>query len=405
VPRGAAIPPAQRPALRPLEIPHGPGKTPAGLALRREKVHRGCIRRRQADGIPGPVAAAFRRAERQSDDGDPGHGHRADGGNQVQARDRPKQGSRGEQQIVEAQNRDIEQIAFCVKDNWEFVAASFVRNAEDVRTVRKHLEGSSTRLISKIEDQQGADNFDEILKESDGIMVARGDMGAEIPIERILQKEFIYKCNQAAKPVITATNMLESMIEKPLPTRAEITDVANAVLDGTDALMTSGETSGGKYPLESVETMSKIAVENEKYLLPDIMDALQLDDHYVGVAMANAAFQVAENIELDKILVVSVSGTSARLLARHNLHMPILAFVSNPLFKNQLAMTKGIKAFVFPESYSDRDSALHGIITFALEQKLIDKTDKILLVGRGPKSGEDKHYFPNIFEYVELSKF
>src|SRR3990172_442029 len=190
--------------------------------------------------------------------------------------------------------RDIEQIAFCVKDNWEFVAASFVRNAEDVRTVRKHLEGSSTRLISKIEDQQGADNFDEILKESDGIMVARGDMGAEIPIERlpILQKEFIYKCNQAAKPVITATNMLESMIEKPLPTRAEITDVANAVLDGTDALMTSGETSGGKYPLESVETMSKIAVENEKYLLPDIMDALQLDDHYVGVAMANAAFQV-----------------------------------------------------------------------------------------------------------------
>ncbi|KXK27264.1 MAG: Pyruvate kinase [candidate division WS6 bacterium OLB20] len=303
--------------------------------------------------------------------------------------------------------RDIEQIKFAVQDGWEFIACSFIRNAKDMKTIRRHIGDSPVKLIAKIEDQQGIENFDEILAESDGIMIARGDLGAEVPLERlpILQKEFIYKCNEAAKPVITATNMLESMIDKPLPTRAEITDVANAVLDGTDAVMTSGETTAGKYPVETVETMIKITQENEQYLIPEIMNSFQLDEHSIGVAMANAAFEVIAHLAPAKIIVVSEQGMTARLLARHNINHEIIAFVSTPVYKRQLALTKGVQAHVFPRRYKDRDSAVNGIITYALENKLIKSTDTLLIVGKGARSLIDKAYFPNIFEYVDIKTY
>ncbi|MFQ5493494.1 MAG: pyruvate kinase [Candidatus Dojkabacteria bacterium] len=306
--------------------------------------------------------------------------------------------------------RDVEQISFVVSDKWEFISASFIRYASDVKAVKKYLKGSLTKVISKIEDQQGVDNFDEILAESGGIMIARGDMGAEIPLERlpILQKEFIYKCNAVGKPVITATNMLESMIEKPLPTRAEITDVANAVLDGTDAVMTSGETSTGKYPVETIETMSRIATENEKYLIPEIFDYHSTSDDdpdLVAVAMTNAAFEVAQTLPLDKIFVVSSTGVTARLMSRHNLAVHVEAFVSNPVIKRQLALTKGVTAHVFPRRYIDRDHAIKAILRFALAQKIIKRSEKVLIIGRRPFEETSKFKFPNIFEYVDLTGF
>lgn len=303
--------------------------------------------------------------------------------------------------------RDIEQMTFAVEDNWEFISASFIRNAHDIKVIRKHLGDSDIKIISKIEDQQGIENFDEILEVSDGIMIARGDLGAEVPLERlpIIQKEFIYKCNEAGKPVITATNMLESMIEKPLPTRAEITDVANAVLDGTDAVMTSGETTAGKYPVETVDTMIQITQENEQYLIPEIMPSFQLEEHGPGVAMTNAAFEVIAHLSPSKILVVSETGLTARLLARHNVGQEIVAFVSKPVYKRQLNLSKGIQAHVFPKRYKDRDGAVDGIITYALEHKLIKKSDTVLIVGKGAKSLIERAYFPNIFEYIDLKQY
>ena len=180
-------------------------------------------------------------------------------------------------------DRDREDILFGIKNGFDFIAASFVRDADCVKDIRAILEkndGDHIRIISKIENRSGVDNIDGIMRVSDGIMVARGDMGVEIPFEELpeIQKQIIRKCDLAGKPVITATQMLESMIKNPRPTRAEITDVANAIYDGTSATMLSGETSIGKYPVETVETMSKIAIETEG----NIDYAKRFDDIYIS---------------------------------------------------------------------------------------------------------------------------
>ena len=306
--------------------------------------------------------------------------------------------------------KDIEQIDFVIKDNWDFVAASFIRNENDILEVRKHLGDSKIQLIAKIEDQQGVDNFESILKVSDGIMIARGDMGSEIPFERlpIIQKEIIYACNQAAKPVITATNMLESMVEAPFPTRAEITDVANAVLDGSDSLMTSAETSSGKYPIASVETMTKISKESEKHIEATLIEPLQLEDKKINVAMANAAYEMYMELEdITKIVVFTQTGATARIISRLNIPVDTIAFVMNDTVKRQLNLTKGIKSFVINKTWVDRDQVVKGMIYFGIENNIFTKSDKILLIGnskRTSENGQDPKY-PNIFEYIEISEF
>lgn len=164
--------------------------------------------------------------------------------------------------------RDKEQIRFCAERNWEFVAASFIRTMEDVKIVREALNGSTMKFIAKVEDQEGVNNIDDIIENTEGVMIARGDMGIEMPMEKIpfVQKMIIKKCKEKNKISITATQMMKSMAENPIPTRAEVSDVANAVIDGTDYVMTSEESSTGKYPAETIQMMQRIIIESEKHL-------------------------------------------------------------------------------------------------------------------------------------------
>lgn len=305
-------------------------------------------------------------------------------------------------------NKDVEQINLVIQEDWDFIAASFIRNKNDALEVKRYLNNTPLKLIAKIEDQQGVDNFDDILSVSDGIMIARGDMGTEIAYERlpIIQKQLIYRCNRAAKPVIVATNMLESMIENIFPTRAEITDVANAVLDGTDSIMTSGETSSGKFPVESVETMAKIAKENEKYLSPEIIEPFQLDDMRINVAIANAAYEMLIELdEINKIIVYTRTGVTARIISRLNLPVKIYALVASQNIKRQLDLTKSVWPYVLNKFWIDRDQAIKDMVKFGLEQEFLDKNDKILLIGNTTRAHEKEVTYPNIFEYIEVENY
>ncbi len=301
---------------------------------------------------------------------------------------------------------DIKQMEFAVADGWDFIAASFVRNADDIKLIRGQLGESNIKIIAKIEDQQGVDNIDEIIRESDGIMIARGDMGSEMPYERlpILQKEMIYKCNKVAKPVITATNMLESMVENVMPTRAEITDVANAVLDGTDAIMTSAETSSGKYPIETIEAMTRLATEAEKYLLPEIIETNHLEGDSINIAISNAAFEfVMELNSITKIVVYTQTGLTARLLSRLNLPMPVYALVANGNLKRQLSLSKNVYTVEYHKQFSDRDRAVKDIMAFALEKGVVNKEDKVLLIASSNHANKGQLNYPNLFEYLEVA--
>ncbi|MCL1990801.1 MAG: pyruvate kinase [Defluviitaleaceae bacterium] len=228
--------------------------------------------------------------------------------------------------------KDRADIVFGCEQQVDFVAASFVRRAEDVEAIRSIFaeQGNThTQIISKIENQEGVDNLDEIIEASDGVMVARGDMGVEVPAEEVpmIQKEIIAKCNAAGKVVITATQMLESMQENPRPTRAEVSDVANAVLDGTDAVMLSGESAAGKYPLEAVETMARIARRTEIEIDFDEMTARALSGSERNVASA-VALSVTDSVaDLDAKVVVAAtkSGSTARTISKHRPSVPIIA--------------------------------------------------------------------------------
>ncbi|MCA9385879.1 pyruvate kinase [Candidatus Dojkabacteria bacterium] len=297
---------------------------------------------------------------------------------------------------------DKEQIEFAIKDKWDFVAASYIRDARDAREVKKAVEGTDLKIIAKIEEGMGVSNIDEILEIFDGIMVARGDMGVELPFEKlpVIQKELIRKCNEAAKPVITATQVLDSMIKNPSPTRAEISDVANAIWDGTDAIMTSGETSAGEYPAETVETISRIAREIEQHDTPSLISIGPGPDQEfkIDYALANAAFDMCISADVTKVLAISRLGQLPRLLARYDLPVPIYTLVQSDTLMRQLHLTKGIKAFKFNKFYKDRDSAIDGMLRFAKEKNLITKDDRILIVGRS--SVETFH--PNLFEYIDM---
>jgi len=249
--------------------------------------------------------------------------------------------------ISEADRNDI---LFGIKMDVDYVAASFVRKGDDVRQLRTLLNengGDKIKIISKIENMEGIDNFREILDLSDGIMVARGDMGVEVEFEKLpgLQKKFIKECCKAGKPVITATQMLESMTTSLAPTRAEITDVANAVFDGTSAVMLSGESAAGQYPVETVATMAKIvrqaeedaeAVNQYKFL------EVESDEKDVSNAMGHAACTTARDIKASAIIAVTTSGYTAEMMAKYKPNTPIIAATPREKTYHQQALTRGV---------------------------------------------------------------
>ena len=251
--------------------------------------------------------------------------------------------------------QDEKDIIFGIENGFDFIAASFTRCARDVLDIRELLDRHKCdhiRIIAKLENREGVQNIDEILAVSDGIMVARGDMGVEIDFTEIpiIQKNIIWHCYSSGKPVITATQMLESMITHPRPTRAEITDVANAIYDGTSAIMLSGETAAGQFPVETVKTMSAIAERTESDINYDkLLRNRGLDDHMgVADAMAHAACTTAMDIHAKAIVTVSKSGETARLLCKYRPTPPIIACVTTEQTYRHLSLSWGIIPLVMP---------------------------------------------------------
>lgn len=255
--------------------------------------------------------------------------------------------------------KDIEDIIFGIENGFDFIAASFVRKAQDVLEIKKVLEkngGQGIMVIAKIENRQGVENIDEILKVSDGIMVARGDLGVEIPVEEVpvVQKMLIDKCYRNGKPVITATQMLDSMIRNPRPTRAEASDVANAIYDGTSVIMLSGETAADRYPLESMDTMDRIAGKAEKAI--DYWKqflAMKYDfDISVTNAISHATCTTAMDLNAAAIVTVTQSGRTARMISRFRPACPIIAATTSPMVQRQLNMSWGVIPFLVKEAES-----------------------------------------------------
>ena len=251
--------------------------------------------------------------------------------------------------------KDRNNILYAIEKDIDFIAHSFVRNKQDVLDIREILNayGSDIKIIAKIENQEGVDNIDEILEEADGIMVARGDLGIEVPQERIpgIQRILIKKCILAKKPVIVATQMLHTMINNPRPTRAEVTDIANAIYYRTDALMLSGETAYGKYPVEAVRTMATIAAQAEKDKLEenDIQIPLTPEKADVTSFLAKSAVRATNLMPIRAIITDSFSGLTARSLAAYRGKYPVLAVCYKEKTMRHLALSYGVEAIFMPE--------------------------------------------------------
>lgn len=248
--------------------------------------------------------------------------------------------------------KDRLDILFGIDQQVDFIAASFIRKSSDVREIRKILLNSGIKIISKIENQEGLDNFDDILKESDGIMVARGDLGVEIPIEEVLraQKMMIKKCNFVGKPCITATQMLESMIFNPRPTRAEATDVSNAVFDGSDCVMLSGETAKGAYPIKAVQMMVRLCRAAEADIsYAELYSWLRKHVHLpipINEAIASCAVKTAWDVQAACIVALTETGAMGRALAKYRPIPPVIAIASNPQVARQLQISRGIHPLI-----------------------------------------------------------
>lgn len=312
--------------------------------------------------------------------------------------------------------KDKTNLKHAIETGWDFVSASFIQNAKAAQYVQSFIKEHSAdknnpqmKLIAKIEDQDGVDNIDEILEYVDGVMVARGGLGVELGLEKVphVQRLLIEKCNAVGKPVITATQMMESMIENPRPTRAEISDVATAVLLGTDSVMLSGESSAGKYPVETVKFLTSTSLIAEEKVMPKIIHT-KAHSSTTADALTKAAAEMCIEMdkEIDAVIVISKTGTTPRLLTRHNITQPIYAFVSNDYYMRTLLLSKGImKAITFEgiqhESADyNRDHAIKTIKEMAISEGIVKKGQKVLFIGKTPIN--ETGYFPNLFEIVEI---
>lgn len=286
--------------------------------------------------------------------------------------------------------KDISDLKFGVEQGVDMIAASFVRTAEDVLTIRETLNrfgGEDVLIFSKIENREGVDNIDRIIKFSDGIMVARGDLGVEIPTEEvpIVQKMIIEKCNVAGKPVITATQMLDSMIRNPRPTRAEASDVANAILDGTDAIMLSGETANGKYPIEAVNTMARIAEKTENSI--DYNKALSRKKNGKKVtvpdAISLATCTTAKELNATAIITATQSGHSARIVSKHRPECPIIAVTPYESVARKLALNWGVYV-ICSEKVETTDELIIKSAEKSFEEGFVKKGDLVVIAAGIP---------------------
>lgn len=286
--------------------------------------------------------------------------------------------------------KDRRDILFGIEHEVDFIAASFVRDTNDVLSMRQLLEENDANyihIISKIENREAVTNFEQILQASDGIMVARGDLGVEIPPEEvpIVQKNLIEKCNLVGKPVITATQMLDSMQSEPRPTRAEASDVANAILDGTDAIMLSGETAAGKFPVEAVRMMSVIAEKTEPTL--DHMSLLQERKRSISMtitdAISQSVTQTALNLDVSSIITPTQSGHSARMIAKYRPEVPIIAVTFDEFVYRQLSLVWGVHAVISKEIEST-DELLDEAVKKGLSTKLFHRGSKVIITAGVP---------------------
>ena len=249
-------------------------------------------------------------------------------------------------------DKDKEDIRFGIKEGFDFIAASFVRTADAIHEIRQILEeeGANLQIIAKIENAEGIENLDEIIEAADGIMVARGDMGVEIPPEKVpyIQKTIIRKCNEACKTVITATQMLDSMIRNPRPTRAEVTDVANAVYDGTDAVMLSGETAMGKYPVEALSMMAQICESTEKYLDYNSYRKRKVsaeNEQNISNAVCYSSVSTAHALNAKAIIAPSISGFTTRMLSKWRPGVQIIGLSPSASAVRQMQIYWGVRPF------------------------------------------------------------
>lgn len=277
--------------------------------------------------------------------------------------------------------KDEEDIKNAIEFNFDFICVSFVRNAQDVIYAKELTKNSDTKIISKIENQQGLDNFDEILEQTDGIMVARGDLGVETPLENlpVIQKQIIFKCRAVGKPVIVATQMLESMRENKQPTRAEVSDVANSVMDGTDAVMLSAETSTGNNPIEAVKVMNQIALNAEK--------AMQLTPIYGRTScpfevdeLCKSVCLLSESIPLKGIVVLSDQEATIGSITRHRPNVPVWSINSSIKRIRQDLIYRGVKTFHINDLPNDRDEAVSLAIQTIYTHGELELTDKIAII-------------------------
>lgn len=287
-------------------------------------------------------------------------------------------------------DKDREDILFGIEQEVDFIAASFVRRPADVMIIRELLEangGSSLHIIPKIENAEGVENIDEILSISDGVMVARGDLGVEILSEEVplVQKELIRKCNQAGKPVITATQMLDSMQWNPRPTRAEASDVANAIFDGSDAIMLSGETAAGAYPVESVKTMHSIAVTTENAIdYKTVVSARRREQHgNMTESIGQAAAYTALNLKVRAVLAPTESGQTARMIAKYRPGCPIVAVTSSERNATKLTLAWGVYPLTGKRATSI-DDILQEAVDASLENNYIDHGDVVVITAGVP---------------------
>lgn len=289
-------------------------------------------------------------------------------------------------------DKDAADIRFGLQNDVDYIAASFVRRASDVLEITQILEEENmthVQIIPKIENQEGVDNIDEILKVSDGLMVARGDLGVEIPTEEvpIAQKDLIKKCNKLGKPVITATQMLDSMQSNPRPTRAEASDVANAIFDGTDAIMLSGETAAGDYPVEAVQTMARIAMRTEEALVnQDSFTLRAYDQGDMTEAIGQSVGHTARNLNIDTIVAATESGHTARMISKYRPKSTIVAVTFSERTMRGLALSWGVYPTVAekPESTDDMFNLATGIA----QEKGYAKEGDLIIITAGVPVGE-----------------